>query len=193
MEKTAKNMKIISIASKIAKALEEDTEEVLCDAEELVKKLPARYVKAALKKVEASLEEDGIEAEFDKTVSKEALRKTASVNYSAREIHDTLNKIAQATKDEVNESLAEGEEIMNKVVERFSKDEQPEVESKLKNIVEARLRNVGIMCRFDRVTYDPKASMKKAVAAIAAAKKKALAKQAQAKKTRRNRLSSRIR
>ena len=178
MEKTAKNMKIIAAASKIAKALEDETEAILNDAEEVVQKhIPARYVKAALKKIEEALDENGIEACFEKKVSKEALKKTASVNYSAKELHEALDKIAEATVAEFEDMLADGDEVATRAVKRFASAEQPEVESKLKSMIEKRMHKLGVYCKFSRVTYDPKKTLMKNVKAIAASQKKTVSQQ----------------
>ena len=173
MEKKKKNMKIIAAASKIAKALEDETEAILQDAEEVVQKhIPARYVKAALKKIEEELDENGIEASFDKSVSRDALKKTASVNYSAKELHEALDKIAEATIAEFEDMLADGDEVATRAVKRFASAEQPEVESKLKSMIEKRMHKLGVYCKFSRVTYDPKKSLMKNIKAMAASKKR---------------------
>ena len=49
MNKTAQNKRIISIAATISKAITAEAEDILKDAEAVVKKyMPARYVNAAL-------------------------------------------------------------------------------------------------------------------------------------------------
>lgn len=177
MTKTAKNNQILKIATKISRAMEEETESVLFDTEELVKKyFPARYVKAALKKIEARLEDNGIEAAFDKAVTKEALKKTASVAPSGRELHEACDHIAKATIAEMEDMLKDANEVTNAVIKKFASAERPEVEAKLKNLLESNFRRMGVYFKFDRVTYSPEKAMQKAAAAIARSATKTTAK-----------------
>ena len=177
MTKTEKNQQILKIANKISRAMEEETESLLFDAEALVKKyFPARYVKSALKKIEASLDDNGIEAAFDKTVTKAALKKTASAAPSARELHEACDHISQATIMEMESMLKDANEVTNAVLNKFASAERPEVEAKLKNLLESNFRRMGVYFKFDRVTYSPEKAMKKAAMAIAKSSKRTASK-----------------
>lgn len=171
MTKTAKNQQIVKIAEKIARAMEQETEAILFDTEEIIKKyFPARFVKSALKKVEAQLDDNGIEATFDKTVTKEALQKTASMSPSAAELREACAHIGKASVEEFEAMLKDANEVTNSVIKKFASAERPEVEAKLKNLLESNFRRLGVYFKFDRVTYSPEKAMQKAAAAIAASK-----------------------
>ena len=174
MTKTAKNQKILKIASKVASAMEAEAEAILKDTEDIVKDyFPARYVRSALKKVEAALDDNGIEAAFDKTVTKEALKKTASAAPSMSELREACAKISDASVSEFEAMLKDANEVTNSVIQKFASSERPEVEAKLKNLIESNFRRLGIYFKFDRVTYSPEKAMAKAAAAIVGAKKTA--------------------
>jgi deoxyribodipyrimidine photolyase len=159
MKKRAKlNKKVLSLGKKVAKAVELETEEILQDAEELIKKhVPARYVKKALAKLENKIDSEGIEALFDKAVTREALRKTADKTASAEEINEALDTFADAIVAEMEEVLEHADNYMtNKVKTAKSEKLQYEIESKLKKTVEAKLKEKGIYSKFSRVVEKPK-------------------------------------
>ena len=171
MTKQAKNEKIIAIASKVTQALEKETEEILRDTEEAIKSyFPAKYVKAALKETEKVFDDNGMEVAFDKTVTREMRKKTASLEATGSEMREAIQKIASCAIDEMEDVLADANEVVNTAITRFASKERPEVEAKLKNIIEGRLHHCGIFCKFDRVIYDPQAAIKKALAAAQAKK-----------------------
>ena len=148
---TARNMRLLSLASKFSKAFEMEAEEILEHAELAIKQyIPARYQKAALTKLESLLETEGVEAAFDKTVSREDLRKTASTKVVAKDLHDTINKVAKAVEAEFEKALAETDEIANQVVAKYRPSLRLEVESKLKGIVEKKLASKGIYAKLER-------------------------------------------
>ena len=184
MNKVAQNKKIIMAAKIMAKAMREEAEDILKDTEECVKKyIPARYVKAALKEVEKQLSANGIDAEFNKTVKKSALKATASQKPTGREIREVLNKVAAAAIAEMEEAIKETEDAANVVTKRLAKkaNNQDEVEEKLKSIVEKHLRSMGIYARLQR---SKKVAAKKVAArkALVAKVRRALAKKRIAKK-----------
>ena len=151
MDRVAQNKKVLAMADKIAKAIEAETEEILEHAELAVRKyIPARYVKAALVKIEKLLDQEGIEAMFDKAVTRESLRKTASTNVNAQELHETLDMITKAIVAEVESTLKDAEIVANETVNKFSVQERCEVESKLKNVLEKKMASKGIYCKFAR-------------------------------------------
>ena len=167
MTKVALNQKIINAAKTITSAMEAESEEILKDTEDAVKQyFPAKYAKAALVEVEKELDNHGIEAKFEKNIPRELRIKTASIQASPRELRDTIKTVAKAAVDEFEDMLADANEVANRVLTRFAAKDRPEIEAKLKNIIENRMRSCGIFCSFDRVTYDPQAAMKKAIASL---------------------------
>ena len=177
MTKVALNQKIINAAKAITTAMEAETEEILKDAEDAVKNyFPAKYAKAALTEVEKELDNNGLQVAFQKDISKELRAKTASIQASSKELHETVKIISKATVDEFEDMLADANEVANRVLTRFAAKDRPEIEAKLKNIIENRMRSIGIFCAFDRVTYDPQAAMKKALASVQNKNKKVAAK-----------------
>jgi hypothetical protein len=169
MNKTAQNKRIISIAATISKAITAEAEDILKDAEAVVKKyMPARYVKAALKKIEKNLADNGIEAQFDKAVTRRELRQTASVNPSARELNEAIDMISKATIAEFEDVLKDADEVADSSIKKFASADHSEVESKMKNVIEKRMRSIGIYCRFAR-TAQTRAKNKEAI--VAAIKK----------------------
>lgn len=160
MMKLAQKTKIASFSTKVANAIEEEIEEVLLHAEEVVKKyVPANKVKSSLKKIESSLEEEGIEVEFDKTVSREALRKSAKDETPVEEIEELVEEIVKAVVDELEEVLADADEVCNEEVEAFDSEDAFEVESRLKHGLEKIMANKGVNFKLERKVA--KASTKK--------------------------------
>lgn len=167
MTKVALNQKIINAAKAITTAMEAETEEILKDAEDTVKQFfPAKYAKAALKEVEKALDDNGVEVQFQKEISRELRQKTASIEATPKELREAIKHVSKATVDEFEDMLADANEVANRVLTRFAAADRPEIEAKLKNLIENRMRSCGIFCAFDRVTYDPQAAMKKAIASM---------------------------
>lgn len=73
--------------------------------------------------------------------------------------------------------LADANEVANRVLTRFAAADRPEIEAKLKNLIENRMRSCGIFCAFDRITYDPQAAMKQTLANLQNKQKKTARKQ----------------
>lgn len=177
MTKVALNQKIINAAKAITSAMENEAEEILKDTEDAVKGyFPAKYAKAALRAVEKELDNNGLEVTFQKELSKELRAKTASIQATPKELHETIKTISKAAVDEFEDMLADANEVANRVLTRFAAKNRPEIEAKLKNIIENRMRSCGIFCAFDRVTYDPQTQMKKTLASIQNKNKKVAAK-----------------
>lgn len=144
------NKKILMAANKIAMAIEAELEEILEHTEAVVKDfVPARYVKATLTKMEKAIENEGVEALFDKTVSREALRKTASEEASEEEINEAIAEIVKAFVNEVEDVLKDTDEVADETVTNLE-DDAYEVESKLKGIIEKKLAAKGIYFRLAR-------------------------------------------
>lgn len=152
MNKVARNQKLLALAHKFTKSIEDEAEEILEHAEVAIKQyIPARYQKAALTKLESLLETEGIEAEFDKTVSREDLRKTASTKVAAKDLHDTINKIAQAVVAEFEASLKDVDSVAKEVVSKYRPSLRLEVEAKLKGVIEKKLATKGIYTKLERI------------------------------------------
>lgn len=151
MDRVAQNKKVLAMADTISKAIEAETEEILEHAEAVIRKyIPARYVKAALTKIEQMLDKEGIEAMFEKTITREALRKTASSQVDARELHETITAVVNAIVAEMEHTLKDAEAVANEAVTKFAAPQRFEVESKLKNVMEKKMSSKGIYCKFAR-------------------------------------------
>lgn len=169
MKKLANNKKVLNQSVKIAKAIELEAEEILLHTEELVKNyVPARKVKATLLKIEKALENEGIESLFDKKVTREALRKTASEEVTDKEIEELVEVIVEAVVEELEEVLADADEVCDDCVGGFEGESAFEVESKLKTAIEKSMARKGVYFKLARVNKPAK---------------KVAAKQAPAKKT----------
>lgn len=153
MDRVAQNKKVLASASTIARAIEAETEEILDHAEAVIKSyIPARYVKAALNKMEKMLDKEGIEAAFDKAITREALRKTASTQVEARELHETIAAVVNAVVAELESVLKDADVVANETVAKFDARSRFEVESKLKAVMEKKMASKGVYCKFARVT-----------------------------------------
>jgi hypothetical protein len=173
MNKLAQNKKIISLASKIADEVKDETESLLSDLESTVKKyVPARFVKSVLNKLEASLSDNGVDAAFDKSVTRSQIRSTASVESSQEELKEATATFAKAFVAEMEDTLKQADEACDEVIKRVaSKENETEVELKLKGMVENRLAmNYGIYCKFGR-SKKAKEVVHQAIRKLAAAKK----------------------
>lgn len=153
MKKLANNKKVLMASNKIARAIELETEEILKDAEEVVKKyVPARKVKATLLKIEKALQEEGVESVFDKTVKREALRRTASEEVSEEEIEELVEAIVEAVVDELEEVLEEADNLCDEEVDnkKYESEDEFEIESKLKSNLERKMAEKGVYFKLAR-------------------------------------------
>lgn len=160
---TAKNALIITLASDVAKAITAEAEEILEDAEEAVKALvPSHLAAKALELLEEELEEEGVEALFNKVQS---LSKTAGEEeeLDEDELKDVIKKIAEAVIDELENVLSDADETMDEERESLANEEAEmfETEAKLKAMVERKLHAKGIYTRFARTA---KKATKKTIA-----------------------------
>jgi hypothetical protein len=152
------NQNIVDSANKITDAFVAETEKDLEDAEETVKKVvPARFAKKVLAQIEEKVDQEGIEIEFNKEVSKESLRKTASEDASEKELMELSDVVSDSIVESSENLLAEAEGILNQETlkiaqkhETYSMSHLASIENKLKSIVERKLKSVGIHARFDR-------------------------------------------
>lgn len=172
-----KNTKLASMLTKaemISKAVELEAEEILEDAELAVKEtVPACNVTAALKYIEEKLASEGIEALFQKKVSKVAMKKTASEALSDKEVKELADMIVDAIVEEFEEILEEADVICDEEVDALGEDAF-ETEGKLKSVLERKLANKGIYAKFARnkKKVEKTSAALKAKAAMAAKRSK---------------------
>lgn len=158
---SAMNSRIINLASSVTDAIVAEAEEVLEDAEKVVKEfVPARFVSKTLSSIETKLEKEGIEALFDKTVTREALKVTASEEATADELDELINEIVDAIVEELEDVLKDADDVMDEETSNITASEDTEedleIESKLKSIVERKLHAKGIYSRFARTASSKK-------------------------------------
>lgn len=166
IKKTA-NSKIIKNANVIAKAFEDDVEEILLHAERLVKASlkPTDQVKA-LRMLEKKLDAEGMEVSFQKKITRSSMKKTASIeNLSEEEVVDLVETITEAVVAEVEQSLKDVDEICeDKLKEVFDDEEKAtpaekqELEAKLKRTFERKMNGLGINAKLSRNHRVKKAS-----------------------------------
>lgn len=158
---SAMNNRIINLASDVADAVVAEAEEVLEDAEKVIKEfVPARFVNKTLASIETKLEKEGIEALFDKTVTRQALKATASEEVTAEELDELIDEIISAIVEELEEVLKDADEVMDEETSKITASEDTEddleIERKLKSIVERKLHAKGIYSRFARTASSKK-------------------------------------
>ena len=117
------NSRIIKKAEIIAKALEDDTEEILLHAERLVKASlkPTDQIKA-LRLIEKKMSMEGVEVSFQKKLTKESMKKTASLeSLTEDEVTNLVDTIVTAIVDELEDSLKEADEIAEEELKEIFK------------------------------------------------------------------------
>ena len=110
-------------ANLIATAMEQEAEEILLDAERAVKaSCSVKDHAKALTRLESLLAAEGIEACFDKRVSRTAMKKTAEEDelLSRPEVETLVKNVVDAVVDEFEDSLKE----VDKVFTNNDKDKQ---------------------------------------------------------------------
>lgn len=158
MEKKASvstiNAEILKVAEQISKAIELEANEILEDAETVVKKfVPARLVKRTLAKLEEKVENEGVEALFEKSVTREALKATASDAATDAELDEVIDEIVKAIIEELEDVLKDADEVADEEVQKIAEElgtDSVEVEAKLKGVLERKLHAKGIYSRFAR-------------------------------------------
>ena len=153
------NSRIIKKAEIIAKALEDDTEEILLHAERLVKASlkPTDQIKA-LRLIEKKMSMEGVEVSFQKKLTKESMKKTASLeSLTEDEVTNLVDTIVTAIVDELEDSLKEADEIAEEELKEIFEDEKKatpeekqELEAKLKRTFERKLAGIGINAKLSR-------------------------------------------
>lgn len=149
------NSRIIAFAEKVSKAIELETNEVLEDAENIVKEfVPARAVKRTLASVEDSVEDEGVEVLFHKAVTREALKRTAGEEVTDSEIKELAQNITNAIVEELEDILKDADEVSDEEVEKIAsemgEEDKEEIEAKLKGVLERKLHAKGIYAKFAR-------------------------------------------
>ena len=146
-------------ANLIATAMEQEAEEILLDPERAVKaSCSVKDHAKALTRLESLLAAEGIEACFDKRVSRTAMKKTAEEDelLSRPEVETLVKNVVDAVVDEFEDSLKEADKVCEDELKKEFKDEEndvdsiQEVESALKKTIENRLANIGIHAKLSR-------------------------------------------
>jgi hypothetical protein len=162
------NNKIISFTNRLAKAFEEELEDSLEYAESVIKRtVPGRYARPVLASLEKSLDQEGIEVEFDKQISNQQIKKTASERATNKELVEVRNFVNTAISEDTEEILEEAEGLIEEEVYRIAKatktfgvQKMASIEDKMKSVMERKLKSMGIHARFDR-KYRAKSNPKK--------------------------------
>ena len=143
---------VLKLAEQISKAVEAEAEEILEDAEAAVKEsTPACSTKKALVAIENKLEKEGVEALFEKKLSRAAMVKSASEALSDEEIEELADKITDAIVEEFEDVLKDADEVCDDEIKKLESEEDAfEIESKLKGILEKKLASKGIYANLER-------------------------------------------
>ena len=109
-------------AKRIADKIDARMEKLLADAEELVKSyFPAKFVSAALTNLQKELYKNGLSTRFDKRVTKEAIKKTASSDITEEECKEAIQVIAKNVLSETESAL----ELCDKAIKNLAKKHFP--------------------------------------------------------------------
>jgi len=143
--RTANTQKIDKIASRIQEKLEERVEKILSDAEQVVKQeFPAKYVSASLTKLQNILYKEGIECNFDSTVTRQAIRKTANSDITKDECDEAICEIAKAVVDETEASIDQCDTAIDMVAKKNFETGHTIAAKRIKKRVAAKLNSVGL-------------------------------------------------
>ena len=150
---------IIRKAELISKAAEEEAEEILEDAEMAVKAVcKASDQPKILRRIEKALEDEGVEALFQKKVSKTAMKKTANVEpMEESEVKELVKNVVDAVVEEFEEMLEDVDEVCDEELKKVFEDEEEvqeeekaALEARLKKSLERKLANMGIYSKLER-------------------------------------------
>ena len=109
-------------AERLAQKLDARMEKLLFDAEQLVKSyFPAKFVSASLTMLQKELVANGISTRFDKRVTKEAIKKTASTDITEDECKEAIQVIAKNFIGETEKAL----EMCDTAIKQLSKKHFP--------------------------------------------------------------------
>ena len=135
---------------RFAKKLETRMEQILLDAETLVKSyFPAKQVSASLTKLQKILLNEGISCRFDKTVSKQAIASSKDSDITDKECGDAIQYIANAVVAETESTL----EACDKAIKTLAKKHYPQhrisTAKAMGNVVEASMAKQGLRFKFN--------------------------------------------
>jgi len=143
--RTANTEKIAKIASRIQAKLNDHVEKILADAEEIVKQeFPAKYVSASLTKLQNILYKEGIECNFDSTVTRRDIRKTANSDITKEECDEAIQKIAEAVVDETEAGIAQCDTAIEMIAKKQFKSGHSIAAKRIKKRVAAKLNATGL-------------------------------------------------
>lgn len=133
------------LASRISKKLDENMEKILMDSEDLVKQhFPARFVSASLTKLQKLLKAEGISCNFDKKITRSALRKTANLEVTDEQCDEALKVIAKAIVDETEDTLDKCNTAIESIASRRFEKAPKTAARKIKSHVEKKLSESGL-------------------------------------------------
>jgi len=146
---TANSEKIAKISARVAEKLDNQMEKILSDAEELVKaEFPAKYVSASLTRLSNILCKEGIECTFDKKVSREAIRKTASSDITKAECDEAIRKIAEAVVDETEDTIEQCKKAIDVIASKEFESGSKVATRRIQRRVASRLGAEGLQFKF---------------------------------------------
>lgn len=146
---TANTKKVAAISTRINQKMLERIEKILGDAEELVKKeFPAKFVSASLTRLQNKLYKEGIECEFDPTVTRQAIRKTANSDITKDECDEAIDKIAEAVVEETEESIGQCEAAIDEIAKNGFEDGCEVIARRIKKRVASRMSREGLNFEF---------------------------------------------
>ncbi len=171
---------ILKKAELISKAVEEEAEEILEDTENAVKAVcKASDQPKILRRIEKALENEGVEAVFQKKASKTALRKTAEVEpMSEEEVKELVKNVVDAVVAEFEETLKDADDVCEETLkevfdeedEKVNPEQMQQLEARLKRTIERKLASCGIYSRMSRNHVAKKAAPKKTAKKVSKAK-----------------------
>lgn len=154
LKKESKKDLLKAKVAKVCKNFEDEAEEILEDAEEVVKEnMPGKHVKASLNTIASRLADTGINARFDLKISRDQLKKTANLDVTEEDVTEALEAIVDATVDSFNDLLEKTEVDVDAIVEETVEDSDEDlykVDDEVKSDVESCLEGLGVCCKFDR-------------------------------------------
>lgn len=137
------------LAKRLADKLDLRMEKILADAEKLVKKyFPARYVSASLTKLQKQLIGEGISCTFDKSVTKEAIKKTAKSDITAEECDEAIQKIAQTVVAETEDTLDACDKAIKNLAKKHFPKNRISTAHVIRKTIEQKMQSTGLHCRF---------------------------------------------
>ena len=140
----------------ISKAIEQETEEILRDAEVAAKmSLPFNVSGKSLVKIESKLMNEGIGAKFDTKMPRFASKEDEpeTVEIEQEQIDTICECITNAVVEELEDVLKDAEEIIDeeiKAEESLDEKDKVKLENTVKSLLETDLNKKGIYVKFAR-------------------------------------------